>query len=127
MHSVANETAVSKPNVTTVRERSLSIVFGTPTMRTPFVARALAIASEPSPPIATTASMPLAWRALTSSSVRSTSATVPSGCFTGNLRGLPAFVVPMMVPPRCVMPRTVSGVSGTSPPSEYCSGRKTPL
>ncbi len=42
----------------------------------------------------------------TSSSVRSTSATVPSGCFTGNLRGLPAFVVPMIVPPRWVMPRT---------------------
>ena len=127
MHSVANDTAVSKPKVTTVRLRSLSIVLGTPTMRTPFFARALAIVSEPSPPTATTASMPFASRARTRSSVRSTSATVPSACFTGNFRGFPAFVVPMIVPPRCVMPRTLSGVSGMSPPSEYWSGRKIPL
>ena len=63
MHSVAKDTAVSKPNVTTVRLRSLSIVLGTPTMRTPFFARALAMVSEPSPPTATTASMPFASRA----------------------------------------------------------------
>ena len=40
-----------------MRERSLSIVFGTPTMRTPFFASAFAIVSEPSPPTATTASI----------------------------------------------------------------------
>ena len=127
MHSVANETAVSKPNVTTVRLRSLSIVFGTPTIRTPFSASAFAIASEPSPPIATTASMPFAWRAFASSSVRSTSTTVPSGCFTGNLSGFPEFVVPMIVPPRWVMPRTAFASSGMRPPSGYCSGSSTPL
>ena len=64
MHSVAKDTAVSNPNVTTVRLRSLSIVLGTPTMRTPFFARALAMVSEPSPPTATTASMPFASRAV---------------------------------------------------------------
>ena len=127
MHSVAKDTAVSKPNVTTVRERSLSIVFGTPTMRTPFFARAFAMVSDPSPPTATTASMPFASSAFTSSSVRSTSTTVPSGCFTGYLSGFPAFVVPMIVPPRWVMPRTASGVRGMRPPSRYWSGRKMPL
>ena len=117
MHSVAKDTAVSKPKVTTVRERSLSIVFGTPTMRTPFLASAFAIVSEPSPPTATTASMPAAARPFTRSSERSTSITRPSRCRTGYLSGLPAFVVPMMVPPRCVIPRTRSRVSGISPPS----------
>ena len=68
--------------------------------------------SEPSPPTATTASMPVAASAFTSSSVRSTSTTVPSGCFTGYLSGFPAFVVPMIVPPRCVMPRTARGSAG---------------
>ncbi len=105
----------------------MSIVFGTPTMRTPFLASAFAMVSEPSPPTATTASMPFASRAFTSSSVRSTSATVPSGCFTGYLSGFPAFVVPMIVPPRWVMPRTASGVRGMRPPSRYWSGRKMPL
>ena len=126
-HSVAKETAVSNPNVATVRERSLSIVLGTPTMRTPFFARALAMVSEPSPPTATTASMPLVSSPFTSSSVRSTSVTVPSACFTGYLSGFPALVVPMIVPPRWVMPRTASGVSGMRPPSRYWSGRKMPL
>ena len=75
--------------------------------------------SEPSPPIATTASMPLALKASTSSAVRSTSAMVPSGIFIGNLSGFPELVVPMMVPPRWVMPRTRTGVSAMRPPSGY--------
>ena len=54
---MAKDTAVSKPKVITVFERSLSMVLGTPTMRTPFLARALAMVSEPSPPMATTASI----------------------------------------------------------------------
>ena len=83
--------------------------------------------SEPSPPTATSASMPFAAKASTSSSVRSTSTTVPSGCCTGNLSGLPGLVVPRIVPPRWVMPRTASGVRGMRPPSEYWSGRKIPL
>ena len=50
--SVAVATAVSKPKVTTVAARSLSMVFGTPMMGMPFCARPLAIFSEPSPPMA---------------------------------------------------------------------------
>ena len=118
MHSVAKDTAVSKPKVTTVFDRSLSIVFGTPTMRTPFLASAFAIVSEPSPPTATTASIAGRGQALHQ--------VVRSGrprsrcrrcCRTGYLSGLPALVVPMIVPPRWVIPRTRSGVSGISPPS----------
>jgi hypothetical protein len=128
MHSVAKETAVSKPKVTTVFDRSLSIVFGTPTMRTPFLASAFAIVSEPSPPTATTASIPAAASPFTRSPQRSTSISLPSLCRTGYLSGLPALVVPMIVPPRWVIPRTRSGVSGISPPSSgYWSGRKIPL
>ena len=49
----------------------------------------------------------------TRSSVRSTSATVPSGCLTGYLRGFPAFVVPMIVPHEVGdAVDTLSGVAG---------------
>ena len=83
--------------------------------------------SEPSPPIATTASMRFFLQARMISPLRSTVFTLPSFCTTGNSRGLPLFVVPRMVPPRCVMPRTDSSVSGISPPSGYCSGMSSPL
>jgi len=116
-HSVAKETAVSKPKVITVFERSLSMVLGTPTMRTPFFARALAMVREPSPPMATTASISWAARARTRSSVRSSSFMVPSGIRVGYLRGFPRLVVPMMVPPRWVIPRTRVRLRGTRPPS----------
>ena len=50
MHSEAKLTAVSKPNVDVVFSRSLSIVLGTPTRRSPASCRRLAIVIEPSPP-----------------------------------------------------------------------------
>ena len=51
-------TAVSKPKVTSVADRSLSIVLGTPTTATPSPCSRLATPSVSSPPMATRASMP---------------------------------------------------------------------
>ncbi len=51
MASVATCTAVWNPTVTSVPPRSLSIVFGTPTTRTPSSASWTAAPSVPSPPI----------------------------------------------------------------------------
>ena len=57
--SVQIETAVSKPKVTSVAERSLSIVFGTPTTGSSCSAKSReATPSVSSPPIATRASRP---------------------------------------------------------------------
>ncbi len=66
-------TAVSNPNVATVPDTSLSIVFGTPTMRTPISNNLCAIASEPSPPIAMNAWMPRLRALSINSALRSTS------------------------------------------------------
>ncbi len=125
--SVAKETAVSKPNVITVPSRSLSMVLGTPTTRRPLRANPLAMVSEPSPPMAMRASICSRRKAAITSSERSRSTSDPSSTRVGYFRGLPTFVVPRMVPPRWVMPRTTSRVSGISPPCGYCSGRKSPL
>ncbi len=66
-------TAVSKPNVSSVADRSLSIVFGTPTTLTPSPASRAATPSVSSPPMATSASMALsASVALTASGPPST-------------------------------------------------------
>ena len=56
--SVAVWTAVWKPKVTSVPERSLSIVFGTPDRRDPHAHSWLATPRVSSPPIATRASTP---------------------------------------------------------------------
>ena len=56
--SVAMLTAVSKPKVKSVPDRSLSIVFGTPTTLTPSSASLVATPRVSSPPIATRASTP---------------------------------------------------------------------
>src|SRR5829696_7600743 len=127
MHSEAKLTAVSKPNVEVVLSRSLSIVLGTPTSRRPASCSLLAMVIEPSPPTVTSASMPCSAKRPTSSSVRSTSLHVPSVCCTGYAVGLPRFVVPMMVPPWWVMPRTDSRTSRTTPPLGYCCGLRSPL
>ena len=66
-------TAVSKPNVVIVPLTSLSIVFGTPTIFTPFSNSRCAIASDPSPPIVRIASIPSSLARSISSSERSTS------------------------------------------------------
>ena len=50
--------AVSKPKVTSVADRSLSIVLGTPTSFMPFRESSRAIFWEPSPPIVMMASRP---------------------------------------------------------------------
>ena len=71
MASIAVFTAVSKPNVVTVPLTSLSIVFGTPMIFIPFWHNCSAIASEPSPPMEMTASMPIFRAFATSSSERS--------------------------------------------------------
>src|SRR5208337_2590510 len=56
--SVAITKAVSKPNVTSVASRSLSMVFGTPTMLAPLRKKSRAMCWVPSPPITIMASMP---------------------------------------------------------------------
>ena len=83
MASSAVFTAVSKPNVVIVPLTSLSIVFGTPTMRMPFSYSCWAMASDPSPPMVMSASMPSLRAFSISSPERSTSACVPSGWSTG--------------------------------------------
>ena len=55
---MAHATAESKPNVIVVAARSLSIVFGTPTMGNPASCICCAIVNEPSPPTETKAVNP---------------------------------------------------------------------
>ena len=116
-HSVAKATAVSKPKVVKVLSRSLSMVLGTPTTRRPFWCSALAMVSEPSPPMDTSASSSFIAKYCRISPERSTSLVLPSGIFIGKCSGLPRFVVPRMVPPRWEMPRTRSLVRRNTPPS----------
>ena len=79
MASVAVLTAVSKPKVCSVHSTSLSIVLGTQTTGSPFLARSHAICMLPSPPMAMSASNPLARNAAISSSERSISTPRPVG------------------------------------------------
>ena len=65
MASVAICTAVSKPKVTSVPARSLSIVFGTPTTLTPWPPSRSATPRVSSPPMATRASIPWAAKVAT--------------------------------------------------------------
>ena len=87
--SVAMATALSKPKVTSVPPKSLSMVFGMPTTGSWYSACSRAAAlSVPSPPMATTASSPWATR------LRTTVSGPP-----GTKKGLTR-LVPRMVPPR---------------------------
>ena len=69
--SVAVLTAVSNPKVRWVPLTSLSIVLGTQTTGRPLRQSSCEICRLPSPPIETSASKPLAWKAATRSSERS--------------------------------------------------------
>ena len=91
--SVAMLTAVSKPKVKSVPERSLSIVFGTPTTCTPRSASLVATPRVSSPPIATSASTPSRARF---SLILSTPFSIVNGLVREE---------PRMVPPRGRMPR----------------------
>ena len=93
MASVAMLTAVSKPKVKSVPDRSLSMVFGTPTTSTPRSASLVATPSVSSPPIATRASTPAEARL---SLIRSTPPSILNGLVREE---------PRMVPPRGRMPR----------------------
>jgi hypothetical protein len=93
-------TAVSKPKVSSVADRSLSIVFGTPTMATPSPASLLATPSVSSPPMATSASM------ARSAKVCFTRSTPPSTLY-GLVRE-----DPRMVPPLGSVPRSRSTFIG---------------
>src|SRR3972149_6659540 len=81
---------------------SLSIVFGIPTTRTPSSNNFCATLRVSSPPMATRASIPRARR-------RSRIRCGPPSTLNGFVRD-----VPRMVPPRCRIPRTSSGVSSTT-------------
>jgi len=99
MASTHTCTAVSKPKVSSVADRSLSMVLGTPTTARPSSASRAATPSVSSPPMATSASMPLPARvALTASG--------PPSTLYGLVRD-----EPRMVPPRGSVPRNVSTVS----------------
>ena len=115
--SVAVWTAVWNPKVTDVAARSLSMVFGTPTIFTPRFASCDAIRSDPSPPTAIRASTPRASSRATTSSPRSTISDEPSSRTTRQSKGFPRLVVPRMVPPRWVMPRTSFAPRGITPSS----------
>ena len=93
MASVAMLTAVSKPKVKSVPERSLSMVFGTPTTLTPRPESLVATPSVSSPPIATSASTPSLARL---SLIFSTPLSILNGLVREE---------PRMVPPRGRMPR----------------------
>ena len=105
MASVAMLTAVSKPKVKSVPERSLSIVFGTPTTFTPSSASLVATPRVSSPPIATRASTP-------------SRARLSVICWTpwSSLNGL-VREDPRIVPPRGRMPRHSSMPNGIVSPS----------
>src|SRR5437763_2774418 len=101
MASVATWRAVSKPNVMSVPPRSLSIVFGTPTIGSPSAPRRAAAPSVSSPPITISPS--------TSSSARfERIRSAPSSRASGLVRE-----EPRIVPPRGRMPRTDSIVSSS--------------
>ena len=114
-------TAVSKPNVTSVESRSLSIVFGTPRTRSPPRESCRAVRSEPSPPMTTSAPARFCsstWRAARSRGSGRTNA--PPGPRRNWKR--PLFVEPRIVPPVASMPCVLAGVStraaaGSSSPS----------
>ncbi len=103
--SVAVCTAVWKPKVTSVPDRSLSIVLGTPTARTPIGPSRLATPKVSSPPMTTSASMRSAAK------VRRTRST-PSGSPKGLVRE-----VPSTVPPIASSPVERSGSSAVERPS----------
>ena len=96
MASTHTCTAVSKPKVSSVADRSLSMVLGTPTTATPSAASRAATPSVSSPPMATSASIP--W----SASVARTASAPPSILY-GLVRD-----EPRIVPPRGSVPRNDS-------------------
>jgi hypothetical protein len=84
--SIASETidtAVSKPNVVSVADRSLSIVLGTPTTGTPSPPRRCAMCIEPSPPTTASASSRASRIRSTTRADTSWIVTVPSSPRTG--------------------------------------------
>src|SRR5512138_112744 len=105
MASTAIWTAVSNPNVTSVPDRSLSIVLGTPTTETPRPKNFSATPSVSSPPIAISASI--------------RSREIVASTFSGPPSTLNGFVrdVPRIVPPRGSRPRVLSEFSTTAFPS----------
>ena len=125
--SVTICTAVLKPNVTSVPPRSLSIVFGTPTIGIPSSCSSSATPSVSSPPIGISASMPRR------SSVARIASSPPMPSANGLVRE-----VPRIVPPRGRMPtvlcRSSSIASSSSTPAQpwrkprkECSPRARPL
>ncbi len=118
MASVATVTAVSNPNVACVQDRSLSMVFGTPTMGMPLSVKRVAIRKAPSPPMAMRASAPTSRKRRMMSSETSIVTFLPSRS-ARNSKGCPLLTVPRMVPPRWAMPRTLSRVSSMSPSAGF--------
>ena len=80
--SIATDTAVLYPNVISVQATSLSIVFGTPIIFTPFVEKSLADFCVPSPPNVNIQSNPNSFILLIASSDLSLYSTLPSSFTT---------------------------------------------
>ena len=101
--SVAQATALSKPNVKAVAERSLSIDLGTPTTGMPCSWNCWATARDPSPPMQISPSM-LSWCMVRSTSGRSSGSSSCRSSIPTRAENRPWLVDPRMVPPRLMIP-----------------------
>jgi hypothetical protein len=108
MASVAVETAVSKPKVKSVPNRSLSIVLGTPTTGSPISYNFAAAPRVSSPPMATRASSPRIRRFFIALSG-------PPGSLKGLVREVPMIVPPMWMIPETILTSRSIGEGSSSP------------
>ena len=108
MASVAVETAVSKPKVKSVPDRSLSIVLGTPTTGSPISYSFDAAPRVSSPPTAIRASSPRIRRFFSALSG-------PPASLNGLVREVPMIVPPMWRIPETILPSRSIGEGSSSP------------
>ena len=101
--SVAQATALSKPNVKAVADRSLSIDLGTPTTGMPCSWNCWATESEPSPPMQISPSRS-SWPMVRSTSPRSSGSRSWRSSMPTRAEKRPVLVDPRMVPPRLMIP-----------------------
>ena len=109
--SVAQATALSKPNVKAVAERSLSIVFGTPITGIPNSWNCWAIVSEPSPPTQISPHRPSCSTVMPAAASNSTSICWRSS-MPARATKRPLLVEPRIVPPSVEMPDVFLLLSG---------------
>ena len=101
--SITIATAESNPNVIAVASRSLSIVFGTPMQLMPASCSCCAVTIEPSPPITIKVFTRSSFKTRRAFSITSAGTMVRSPAPTLATKW-PRLVVPMIVPPRAMIP-----------------------